>query len=260
VPAAPPPPDAPPPPGYRIEAEIARGGMSAVYRATRLADGAVVALKTCAPGLRERLRNEHAVAAALADCPRVLPVYEAGDGWLAMRLVDGSDLLRMAPLAPARAAALLAQAADALDFAHARGVVHRDVKPGNVLVGAGDRAWLTDWGLAKPIDDDPGRTPEGNWLGTVDYAAPEQIRGLPVDARADVYALGGVLYWALSARVPYPRASDEEKMRAHLDDPPPALEDHPALAAVIARAMAKDPAERFASACELARAALTAAR
>src|SRR5207248_716786 len=109
------------------------------------------------------------------------------------------------------AAATVAQVAEALAAAHARGLVHRDVKPGNVLIedpGGRDRVYLTDFGLTKEVSSDPGLTETGNWLGTVDYAAPEQIRAQPIDARADVYALGGVLYWALTARVPYPRESD----------------------------------------------------
>ncbi|MEA2403604.1 MAG: hypothetical protein QOE08_251, partial [Thermoleophilaceae bacterium] len=153
---------------------------------------------------------------------------------------------------------IVAAVAGALNAMHELGLVHRDVKPGNVLVeGTGGGVFLTDFGLAKAISSDPGLTVGGNWLGTADFAAPEQIRGLAVDARTDVYALGGVLFWALTGRVPHPEDSDEAKMRAHLSEPPPSL-DGP-LGAVVARAMAKDPGERFASAGELGRAALAAA-
>ncbi|HEX8066561.1 MAG TPA: serine/threonine-protein kinase [Thermoleophilaceae bacterium] len=258
--------------GLRVEAVAGRGGWSVVYRATELAFGRAVALKALAPELarsdehRARFRRECEIAASL-DHPAVLPVRGAGEHegvpWVVVRWVEGASLRRLldgGPLEPRRAAAIADRVAGALDAAHARGLVHRDVKPGNVLVedpGGADRAYLTDFGLAKEISPDPGLTGAGRWLGTVDYAAPEQVRGEPADARSDVYALGATLFHALAGRVPYPGGDDAAKMRAQLHEPPPVLGDA-ALDAVIARAMAKDPAERFASAGELGRAAVSA--
>jgi hypothetical protein len=262
--------------GHRIEGVAGRGGMGVVYRAVHVALNRTVAVKVLTAELarerdfRDRFRSESKLAAAI-DHPNVVPIFDAGeeDGlpFVTMRYVDGTDLRELGargPLDPGRAAAIVAQAAAALDAAHARGLVHRDVKPGNVLIedpGGSEHVYLTDFGLTKEVSGDPGLTETGNWVGTVDYAAPEQIRAQPVDARADVYALGGVLYWALTGRVPYPRDSDLAKMRAHLEDPPPELPDGvaPALGEVVARAMAKDPAERFPSAGELGQAALRAA-
>jgi serine/threonine-protein kinase len=263
--------------GHRIEGVAGRGGMGVVYRAVQLALNRTVAIKVLAGELaesdqfRERFRIESEMAAAI-DHPNVIPIYDAGEErgllYVTMRYVDGTDLRQLAalaPLDPRRAVAIVASVGDALDAAHARGLVHRDVKPGNVLIedrDGRDHAYLTDFGLTKQVSADPGLTETGNWLGTVDYAAPEQIRAKPVDARADVYALGGVLYWALTGSVPYPRASDLAKMEAHLHAPVPELvrTDAPAaLGDVIARAMAKDPAERFQSAGQLGRAALVAA-
>ena len=249
--------------GHRIEAVAGRGGWSVVYRAVDLASGRTVAVKTIAaeqagvPELRARFRSERRVAAAL-DHPNVIPVLASGADHIVMRWVEGSPLRELLPVEPARAARIVAQAADALDALHAAGFVHRDVKPGNVLVGLGDHAYLTDFGLAKPLDEDPGLTGEGRWLGTVDYAPPEQILGQPVDARSDVYALGATLFHAVTGTVPYPHADDAAKMRAHLREPPP-RHDSP-LDPVVRRAMAKEPPERFGTAGELGRAALAATR
>jgi protein kinase-like protein len=263
--------------GYRIEGVAGRGGMGVVYRAVQLTLNRTVAVKVLPADLadaeqfRERFRVESEIAASI-DHPNVIPIYDAGEEggslYVTMRYVDGTDLRELvarAPLDPRTAAAIVNDAAQALDAAHARGLVHRDVKPGNVLIedpGGSDHVFLTDFGLTKDVSADPGLTETGNWLGTVDYAAPEQIRAKPVDARADVYALGGVLYWALTGRVPYPRESDLAKMYAHLNEPPPQPPARAATAAlrdVIARAMAKDPADRYQSAGQLGRAALVAA-
>ena len=261
--------------GYRIEAVAGRGGMGVVYRAWHLGLERPVALKVIAPDLaardefRARFRRESRLAAAL-DHPHVLPIYEAGehDGvlFIAMRWVDGTDLGRelhqsAAGLAVDRAVTLTAQVAGALDAAHARGLVHRDIKPANVLIveeGSIEHAYLADFGLAKR-DDTGGLTDTGRWLGTVDYAAPEQIGGGEVGPPADVYALGCVLFATLTGRPPFERESAVAVAYAQIHDPPPRTGVSSALDAVVARALAKDPRARFASAGELAVAARTAA-
>jgi hypothetical protein len=249
--------------------------MGVVYRAEQLDLERPVALKLIASPLardddfRERFVRETRAAAAI-DHPNVIPVYSAGeeDGrlYLAMRLVDGEDLRTLVqhtgPLAPHRAAAIIAQIGNALDAAHARGLVHRDIKPANVLLD-GDHAYLTDFGLTKRLSGETTMTGSGRWVGTLGYIAPEQIRGEPVDARADVYALGCLLFYVLTGVAPYRRDSDEATLYAHLNDPAPdprlvttGVPD--ALAAVIERALAKDPDDRFPSAGDLGRAALAA--
>ncbi len=247
--------------------------MGVVYRARQLDLDRTVALKLIAPSLaqdpafRERFIREARVAASL-DHPNVIPVFSAGeeDGvlYLAMRFVVGDDLRtlvrREGALEGPRAAQITRQLGAALDAAHARGIVHRDVKPANVLLGEGDHVYLTDFGLTKRADSAGGQTRAGGWVGTLGYVAPEQIRGERVDARTDVYALGCVLFHALSGVPPYGHDSDEATMWAHLHDPtPPLPQDASPLNAVIARALAKDPADRFRSAGDLGRAALAAA-
>jgi DNA-binding beta-propeller fold protein YncE/predicted Ser/Thr protein kinase len=259
--------------GHRIEAVAGRGGMGVVYRARELALDRLVALKVVAHGLaddpafRERFRRESKIAASL-DHPNVIPVFGAGEedglAWIAMRYVEGDDLRslvrREGPLDPARAARIVSQVAAALDAAHATGLVHRDVKPANVLLGPGDHAYLTDFGLTKHALSVGDATRTGQWVGSVDYVAPEQITGDRLDARADVYALGGVLWWALTGEVPFPRDRDEAKLWAHVNlDPPGDDRVSPGLAAVVRRAMAKSPDDRFPSAGDLGRAALAAA-
>jgi predicted Ser/Thr protein kinase len=261
--------------GHRIVGVAGRGGMGVVYRAQQLDLERPVALKLIATPLardedfRERFVREARAAAAI-DHPNVIPVYGAGeeDGrlFLAMRFVDGEDLRtlvqRGGPLTPHRAAAIIAQIGNALDAAHARGLVHRDIKPANVLLD-GDHAYLTDFGLTKRLSGETTMTGSGRWVGTLGYIAPEQIRGEPVDARADVYALGCLLFYVLTAVAPYRRDSDEATLYAHLNDPAPdpralttGVPD--ALADVVERALAKDPDERFPSAGDLGRAALAA--
>jgi hypothetical protein len=217
---------------------------------------------------RRRFIAESRTAASL-DHPNVIPIYRAGeeDGVLfqVMRFVDGSDLRTVlaesGPLDAQRAVRIVGQVAAALDAAHAGGLVHRDVKPANILLGARDHVYLTDFGLSKRTGTDDTRTAQ--LVGTVNYVAPEQIRGQDLDARTDVYALGAVLFQTLTGRVPFAADSDEAKMWAHLSEPPPrASASRPelprALDDVIAKAMAKDRAQRFDSAGGLAEAAVAA--
>jgi YVTN family beta-propeller protein len=263
--------------GYRIESIAGQGGMGVVYRATQLGLGRPVALKLIATELahdvsfRQRFQRESQIAASI-DHPNVIPVYEAGESdgslFLAMRYVDGTDLGalvgREGRLAPDRAVRIVAQIAAALDAAHRRALVHRDVKPANVLLAAEDEhVYLTDFGLTKRTTSAAALTRTGMFVGTLDYCAPEQIRGEPADGRADVYALGCVLFRCLSGEAPYERDSDVAKMYAHLNDPIPTVtglaSDVPAaLDGVLAKALAKEPDQRFATAGELARAALSA--
>jgi CHASE2 domain-containing sensor protein len=258
--------------GYRIDQVVGRGGMGVVYRASQLALGRAVAIKLITPGraedpsFRERFKSESRIAASIEHA-NVIPVYEAGedDGllFIAMRLVDGLDLAqllrRQGPLDPTRAAHMVAGLAGALDAAHARGLVHRDVKPANVLVTSEEpeHVYLTDFGVAKRLGEGSEVTGAGQWVGTLDYLAPEQIRGESIAAAADVYALTGLLYHSLTAQVPYPRDNDAAKLWAHVNGKPPApsavrTQLPTQLDLVIARGMAKDPGERFATASELA--------
>jgi hypothetical protein len=261
--------------GCRIEAVAGRGGMGVVYRATELRLGRPVALKLLAgeraadPDFRERFQRESRMAAAI-DHPNVIPVYGAGeeDGrlYLVMRYVAGTDLhallRRERSLAPDRAADVVAQIAAALDAAHAAGLVHRDVKPGNVLL-AGQHAYLSDFGLTRQVGVDSELTGTGQWIGTADYCSPEQVRGERTDARADVYALGCVLFTALTGQTPLGRGTVPATVSAHLHDDPPRISAFGApreFDRVIWRALAKDPDDRYPSAGDLGRAALAAAR
>jgi serine/threonine protein kinase len=247
--------------------------MGLVYRARQRHPDRIVAIKLIAPELaadpafRARFEQESNTAAQI-EHPNVIPVYEVGEEggllYIAMRYVDGVDLggllANSGPLRPERAAHFVSQVAGALDAAHARGLVHRDVKPGNILVAAGDHVYLTDFGLTKRIGDTRGQTATGMFVGTVDYIAPEQIEGHRIDARADVYALGCVAYQMLSGEVPFPRESELAKLYAHVNDSPPPLQGVPApLAAAVKRAMAKRPADRFLSAGDFGRAVIAGA-
>jgi serine/threonine protein kinase len=266
---------------YRVEAILGRGGMGTVYRAEDQRPGTrgrKVALKILAPELsaderfRRRFERESQLAASL-DHPNIVPVYEAGDVdgllYIAMRHVEGQDLRslirREGPLAPDRAVAILGQVAAALDAAHARGLVHRDVKPGNVLLVASDdrsppHVYLTDFGLTKRSESHSGLTATGQLVGTLEYVAPEQIEGKDVDARADVYALGCVLFEAVTGQVPFHADQEAGVLWAHLSQPPPRASDRrpglpSALDDVLARAMAKLPEERYGTCGELVAAA-----
>jgi DNA-binding beta-propeller fold protein YncE len=241
--------------GYRLDALIARGGMGVVYRATHLALDRPVALKVIArqfaadEAFRERFLRESRLAARL-DHPAVVPVFDAreedGELIVAMRLIEGGDLKQRiasrGPLPPAEAVELLGQVAAALDAAHAAGVVHRDVKPHNILL-EGERAFLSDFGLAKALGDS-GVLSGVSVVGTAEYMSPEQWRGEQVGPAADVYSLGCVLYECLTGVVPYERRAGEAE-----PEMPQGLDK------VIERAVAKDPAQRYSRASELIEAA-----
>jgi Protein kinase domain len=263
---------------YQLGDVLGRGGMGVVFRAEHMHLGRMVALKVLAPELsqnadfRARFLRESRMAAAL-DHPNAVTVYDAGDIdgslYLAMRLVPGEDLSNVlrqrGPLAPDEALDALEQVAAALDAAHAAGLVHRDVKPANVLVD-GERCYLTDFGLTKATQTNAtAMTATGVFLGTPDYAAPEQISASHVDGRADVYALGGVLYECLTGSRPFPRDSSVAVIYAHLHDVPPRPSEVRSglpggLDDVVACAMAKAPSHRYATCGALiaaARAALS---
>src|SRR4051812_29799873 len=249
--------------------------MGVVYRATHILLERTVALKVIAPGLarnpafRARFEREWRLLAGL-EHPNVIPIYEAGEEegrpYLSMRWVSGGDLAQRlrgtTGLEPAVALDILRQVAAALDAAHERGGVHRDIKPGNVLI-EGERVWLTDFGAGKDLDARDTRTATGQWVGTVDYVAPELLDGQTATARSDVYSLGCLLFETLTGRVPFPRENDVATLWAHRYAPPPSTtETRTALPArldpVLQRALAKAPEERPASAGELIRAARAA--
>jgi serine/threonine-protein kinase len=270
--------------GYRIDALVGRGGMGVVYSAEQLRLGRMVALKVLAPELaaddafRERFDRESRLA-ALIEHPNIVPIYEAGEAegllFIAMRWVDGLDLgalLKLeGPLELGRTLDVLGQIASALDAAHAQGLVHRDVKPANVLVARGSRppsvehAYLTDFGIAKMTSGGPvgSVTRTGMFLGTADYASPEQFEGQELDGRADQYALGCLLFQCLTGSKPFERTQELAVMYAHLHDPPPRVTDTrrdvpPALDDVVAKAMAKHKEHRYASCGEVISAARAA--
>jgi DNA-binding NarL/FixJ family response regulator len=264
--------------GHHIDAVVARGAQGVVFRATDHTLHRPVALKVIAPEVAEkptfraRFQRECQLAASI-DHPNVVEVFHAGEEqgllYVTMRYVDGTDLRRLLEaegrLDPARAVAIVADVASALDEAHRLGLVHRDVKPGNVLIAdrpGHERAFLTDFGISKGASAEP-LTQTGIAVGTVDYIAPEQAHGGDVDARADVYSLGCVLFQILTGELVFDRHSDLEKIWAHVHDPPPRLRsvrpDVPqGLEDVLTRSLSKTPAERPRSAGELARAASAA--
>ncbi|MGH2973413.1 MAG: serine/threonine-protein kinase [Solirubrobacterales bacterium] len=257
--------------GYRIERLLGRGGMGEVYEATQLALGRRVALKVVRTGLgpdqdmRERFRREGELQATL-EHPNVVTVYEAGeldDGlFLALRLVDGVTLKQLivaGELDAQRTMRILAPVADALDAAHASGLVHRDVKPQNILVGEGDHAFLADFGLTRSPEHS-ALTRSGQVVGTIDYIAPELVRGEPASPASDVYSLGAVLFECMTGSVPYPMPTDAAVLYAHLNQEPPSArairDDLPAaLDEALSHGMAKEPEERVVSASELIAAA-----
>jgi serine/threonine protein kinase len=265
--------------GYRIERRLGRGGMGILYLAIEPGLDRRVALKLIAPEaaveevFARRFAEESRIAASI-EHPNVVPIYAAGEEggvpYIAMRYVAGSDLgrriAREGRLAPEQAVALIAQVANGLDAIHAAGLVHRDVKPANVLLSGepgSEHAYITDFGVARNVATNSGLTQTGRFVGTLDYVAPEQISGAAVDARVDVYALGCLLYKLLTGEVPFPREGEAARLYAHLNDPPPAPsllapEVSMALDDVVARAMSKQPADRYPSAGDLGRAALAA--
>jgi serine/threonine protein kinase len=267
--------------GYRIDELISRGGMGAVYRATNLALNRIYALKVIAPELagddqfRERFKREMRIAASLHH-PNVVGIHYAGEQddllFLVMDFVYGTDLrqlvLKDGALDPERAVDLLTQVASSLDAAHHKGLVHRDVKPGNILITVRDgeeHAYLTDFGLAKRSGTVGSLTQAGAVVGTVDYMAPEQVTGGSTDARTDIYALGCVFFQMLTGNVPYERENSVATLFAHVHEPPPPVEapvteTYPALGPVVEKAMAKEPADRYASAGDFARDAGAALR
>jgi serine/threonine-protein kinase len=254
--------------------------MAVVFRARDERLGRQVALKVLAPALagdeefRQRFVRESRAAAAVDD-PHVIPVYEAGEAggvlFIAMRYVPGSDVRTLArregPLPAARAGAIISAVASALDAAHAAGLVHRDVKPANMLVdvrpGRADHVYLSDFGLSKARQGATRLTGTGLYLGTLDYSAPEQIEGRQVDGRADQYALACAAFEILTGAPPFRRDEATAVMYAHLNDPPPPVTSArpdlpPAVDGALARALAKAPGQRYASCWEFA-AALRAA-
>ncbi|MDT0447913.1 serine/threonine-protein kinase [Streptomyces hesseae] len=257
--------------GYRVESEIGRGGMAVVYRATDLRLDRTVALKLLAPELarndtfRRRFSHESRVAAAI-DHPHIVPVFEAGEVegvlYIAMRYVPGQDLRalldREGPLPLPVTARIAGQVASALDAAHAHDLVHRDVKPGNILVAEGtdadhpEHVYLTDFGLTKKSLSLTGYTRVGQFVGTLDYVAPEQISGKPVDGRCDVYSLACVVFEMLTGAPPFRREDDMALLWAHQYEPPPRLSEllpglPPDVDDVLATALAKAPDDRFDS-------------
>ncbi|MGH2655039.1 MAG: serine/threonine-protein kinase, partial [Actinomycetota bacterium] len=256
--------------GCRIEERLGPGGMSLVYRAVHATLGRKVAIKFLAPELaddeayRGRFLRESRLAAALHH-PNIVPIHDAGevDGipYITMHFVEGTDLaallLREAPLATDRILAIMFQVAGALDDAHDRGLVHRDVKPANILIASGEgvevpgHVYLTDFGLAKQVAGvGAALTKQGLFMGTLDYIAPEQIQGREVDRRTDVYSLGCVVYECLSGVTPYPRETEVAMLYAHMQEPPPGVgerrPDLPArVDAVVSRSLAKRADDRY---------------
>jgi YVTN family beta-propeller protein len=263
--------------GYRIESVLGHGGMGVVYVARHLRLDRTVALKVVSaelaedPRFRDRFVRESRLAASL-EHPNIVPIHDAGEAdgvlYLAMRLVHGADLKSLIQgqnkLDPARVVRVLEQVAGALDAAHQAGLVHRDVKPGNVLVASpgtpGEHAYLSDFGLTKRMTSDSGLTGTGQFVGTLDYAAPEQFEGKQLDGRTDVYSLGCVLFECLAGDIPFRRDNQAGLVYAHLMAPPPKVTDHrPELPEdidrVVDRAMAKGPENRYPSAGEVVEAA-----
>ena len=260
--------------GYRLEEQVGAGGMAVVFRARDERLNRLVALKIMTPAMgsddmfRQRFIRESRAAAAVDD-PHIIPVYEAGEVgqvlFIAMRFVQGGDvrslLRREGPLPPERVASIVSPVASALDAAHAVGLVHRDVKPANILLdrrpGRPEHVYLSDFGLSKSAEVSLGLTAAGQFLGTPDYTAPEQIEGLPVDGRTDQYALACAVFELLTGRAPFHRTESFAAIWAHLHKPPPSLTERrpelpPAVNAVMAKALAKAQVDRYPTCWEFA--------
>ncbi len=267
--------------GYRVERRLGRGGMGMLYLALEPGLERHVALKLIAPEaaadevFARRFADESRIAASI-EHPNVVPIYAAGEEggvpFIAMRYVAGADLAkrlaREGRLDPKAATELVGQVGNGLDAIHAAGLIHRDVKPANVLLSGAEgaeHAYITDFGVARNVATESGLTQTGRFVGTLDYVAPEQISGGAVDARADVYALGCLLFKLLTGEVPFPKDGEAARLFAHLNDPPPAPslyapEVSIALDDVVIRAMSKSPDDRYPSAGDLGRAAQAALR
>ncbi|MET8872385.1 protein kinase [Nocardia sp. NPDC004604] len=260
---------------YELRALLGRGGMGEVYEAYDTVKDRVVAVKLLPVGLagdprfQRRFRQESRVAARLAE-PHVIPIHDWGEIesvlYIDMRLVRGSDLRSVlrdkGPLSPARAVGIIEQVAAALDAAHAEGLVHRDVKPANILVTPSDFAYLADFGIARS-ESDPSVTATGQAIGSYSYIAPERFDITPIGGTADVYSLACVLFECLTGAQPFPSDGMSSLIRAHLSTPPPRpttmrAELPAALDEVISRGMAKEPADRYPTAGALAAAARAA--
>lgn len=254
--------------GYLLEEEVGRGGMAWVWRARHQVLGRPAALKILAPELArderfvERFLRE-ARAAAQLEHPNIVPIYETGeaDGYhfIAMKLLEGRTLregIERGPTPPEEVSLILGQVAEALDYAHSRGFVHRDIKPGNIMIDDRFNVTLTDFGIARAADD-MSITATGLLVGTPAYMAPEQAQGLPASPRSDIYALGILAYELLTGATPFGDRTPHAIILAHLHEPPqPAHERSdgidPALSAVVEQALAKQPEERYATAGEFA--------
>ena len=255
--------------GYRLMGVVGRGGMSVVYRAENPRLGSTVALKVLAPDIatndlfRTRFLQESRIAASLSH-PNVIPIYDMGSHadllYIAMRYVNGHDMRDLLkakrPLPPTEALYLVGQCGRALDYAHRHSLVHRDVKPANLLVEAGvdeedpDHVFLADFGITKHALSRTGLTPTGQFMGTLDYVAPEQIQGKEVGPSADIYSLGCVLYEGLTGQVPFVKEIDAAVLWAHVEEPAPAPTSINSVLptrmdTVLARALSKDPADRY---------------
>ena len=244
--------------------------MGIVYRATQLSLNRSVALKVLStdlgddPAFRERFRREGLLQAAI-DHSHIVTVYDTGETehglFLVMRMIRGptlKDMIIGRELDPGRSLRLLSQVADALDTAHDVGLIHRDIKPQNILIGSRDHAYLADFGLTKAPDEAGRLTATGQFVGTIDYVSPEQVQGEAASGRSDIYALAGVLHECLAGTVPYPKPAEAAVIFAHISEPPPRpTENRPelpqAIDEVVAKGMAKAPEDRYASAGELLR-------
>src|SRR5881275_49131 len=252
--------------GYRILNLLGQGGMGVVYLADNVRTGQRVALKLLTPdlarssGFRERFVREANYASSMRH-PNVIEVYDAGEQddvlYIAMQFVEGEDLkallTREGRLDARRTVGILGQIASALDAAHSTGLMHRDIKPSNMMIAAGspEHYYLTDFGLSKnPSSDSIALTAQGEFVGTIDYTAPELVLGKQADSRLDVYSLGCLFYECLTGTPPFPKERDVKVLYAHIQDPPPRVSAArpdlpPALDDVVAKAMAKKPEDRF---------------